>query len=38
MLNKLSGAHIIDWINHIGRIVKHMLPVMSTFAAKVINI
>ena len=32
MLNKLSGAHIIDWINHIGRIVKHMLPVMSTFA------
>ena len=24
--------NIIDWINHIGRIVKHMLPVMSDFA------
>ena len=24
--------NIIDWINHIGRIVKHMLPAMSNFS------
>ena len=24
--------NIIDWVNHIGRIVKYMLPVMSAFA------
>ena len=28
----LLQQNIIDWINHIGRIVKHMLPVMSDFA------
>ena len=24
--------NIIDWVNHIGRIVKHMLPAMSNFS------
>ena len=27
-----NKKNIIDWINHIERIVKHILPVMSAFA------
>ena len=29
--------NIIDWVNHIGRIVKYMLPVMSAFGAKAVG-